>query len=96
MDISVGSVVYSKAGRDKGNYFIVTALDGEFAFICDGDMRKFDKPKKKKQKHLKVTNTLCESLRDKMAETGKLTNPELRRAIAEFLDLEQTGHAEQL
>ena len=84
---TVGSIVFSKAGRDKGSYYIVTALEGEFAYICDGDIRRNDKPKKKKLKHLKVTNTVCESISDKISETGRVTNPELRKAIAEFCDI---------
>ena len=87
MDAQIGSIVFSKAGRDKGGYYIVTALEGEFAYICDGDVRRNDKPKKKKLKHLKITNTVCESIGDKIKETGRVTNPELRKAIAEFCDI---------
>lgn len=89
MDASIGSIVYSKAGRDKDSYFIIVALEGEFAYICDGDIRRNDKPKKKKLKHLKVTNTVCQSIGDKISETGKVTNPELRKAIAEFRDISE-------
>ena len=87
MQAALGSVVYSKAGRDKGNFFIVVALDGEYAYVCDGDLRRSDKPKKKKLKHLKVTNTVCESISDKLTETGKVTNAELRKVLAEYLEL---------
>ena len=48
MDIGPGSIVYSKAGRDKGNYFVVMSVDGEYVNICDGKGRKIDKPKRKK------------------------------------------------
>ena len=87
MDVSIGSIVYSKAGRDKGNYFIVISLDGEYAYICDGDIRRNDKQKRKKIKHLKITNTVCESISDKIATTGKVTNPEIRKALAEFREI---------
>ena len=50
MEIGIGSVVISKAGRDKGDNFIVLSLDGEFAMLANGDLRKVDKPKKKKLK----------------------------------------------
>ena len=83
----IGSIAFSKAGRDKGSYFIITALDGEYAYICDGDIRRNDKPKRKKLKHLKITNTVCESIGDKIKENGRVTNPELRKAIAEFCDI---------
>lgn len=71
MDVCVGSVVISKAGRDKGRSFIVVAMEGEFAYLCDGDLRKSDSPKKKKLKHLAVTNTVCDYVSDKIKEGKK-------------------------
>jgi ribosomal protein L14E/L6E/L27E len=58
MDFVRGLAVHSKAGRDKGRFFVVLALEGDYALIADGDLRKIDKPKRKKLKHLGVTNTL--------------------------------------
>lgn len=87
MEAALGSVVYSKAGRDKGNFFVIVALDGDYAYLSDGDLRRSDKPKKKKLKHLKVTNTVCESISDKLMQTGKVTNAELRKVLAEYLEL---------
>ncbi len=86
MDIGIGSIVYSKAGRDKGAYFAVVSLDGQYAYLCDGDIRKFDKPKKKKLKHLSVTNSVSDTVREKLELTGKIGNSELRKAIAQFCE----------
>jgi ribosomal protein L14E/L6E/L27E len=47
-----GSVVFSKAGRDKGSVFIVISVEGEYAYLSDGRTRKVRKPKKKKLKHV--------------------------------------------
>ena len=60
MEIERGSLVYSIAGRDKGNLFLVLKRDGEFVYLADGSMRKSEKPKKKKIKHINKTNTLLE------------------------------------
>lgn len=84
MDIGLGSIVFSKAGRDKGDYFVVVACEGEYAYICDGKARKCDKPKKKKLKHMTVTKAVSELIYEKLTETGKVTNNEIRRAISEF------------
>lgn len=86
MDIGIGSIVYSKAGRDKGSFFAVVSLDGEYAYLCDGDIRKFDKPKKKKLKHLSVTNEVSNTIKEKMTTSGKIGNAELRKIIAEFCE----------
>lgn len=84
MEISIGSVVISKAGRDKGRSFVVVALEGEFAYLCDGDLRKSDSPKKKKRKHLAVTNMVCDYIGDKINQNKKVTNTEIRRALSEL------------
>ena len=81
---SIGDIVMSKAGRDKGHCFIIMSLDDEFAQICDGDLRKIDKPKKKKLKHLNKTHGSSQYIKDKLIEGTKVTNTELRRAISEF------------
>ena len=54
--IDIGSVVRSRAGRDAGRLFLVIGiLDEEFVLLADGDLRKADKPKKKRRKHLTAT-----------------------------------------
>ncbi len=54
--IRVGSVVISKAGRDKGKKLIVVEMESdEYALVADGGLRKVEKPKKKKLRHLQST-----------------------------------------
>lgn len=91
MDVCIGSVVISKAGRDKGRNFVVVAMEGEFVYLCDGDLRKSDSPKKKKLKHLAVTNTVCDYIGDKIKGNKKVTNTEIRRALAEFCEKSRTN-----
>lgn len=59
-DIMSGSVVVSKAGRDKGRFFLVVSVENDFALIADGDLRKLENPKRKKLKHLGATNVMLE------------------------------------
>ena len=58
MDITVGMLVYSKAGRDKKNLFLVLEVENGYAYIADGNLRKSEKPKKKKLIHLQKTKHL--------------------------------------
>lgn len=61
-DLSVGQIVKSKSGRDKGECFIVyEILDDEYVLLVDGKLRKLDKPKKKKVKHLQKYNEIIEN-----------------------------------
>ena len=59
-DVVRGSLVYSRAGKDKGKLFLVAGVDGEYVYLLDGDTRRVDKPKKKKLKHINKTNKVCE------------------------------------
>ncbi len=82
--IKVGTVVISKAGRDKGRYFIVTdVIDGDFVSISDGKLRKIENPKKKKIKHLiitdKVSNLIVKKIDNDISITNKLIKDELKR-----------------
>ena len=86
MNITEGLVVKSIAGRDKGDLFIVIRTDGEFAYIANGNLRKVDRPKKKKLKHLEATDFVSEFVKNRLETLGKVTNQELRNALAEYLN----------
>lgn len=76
MEAKIGMIVRSAAGHDKGNFLVITAVEGDFAFIADGKERKLEKPKKKRLKHLKLTNTVI--------DTDNLTDKGLRKIISAF------------
>ena len=82
MSVALGQVVVSKAGRDTGRKFIVVnIIDDKYVEISDGSLRKLEKPKKKKLKHLIVTNEMVEPLAEKLRNNMKITNAEIRRAL---------------
>ena len=85
-NFNIGDIVLSKAGRDSGKHYIVVSMEDNFVFICDGDLHKTDKPKKKKIKHVSATGSASEYVAGKLSEGSKVTNTELRRAIQEFED----------
>lgn len=85
MDISVGSIVRSIAGRDKGDDFIVLAFDDDFVYLANGELRKVDSPKKKKLKHVQVSGKVSEFIANKLNNVGKVTNSEVRKALAELV-----------
>lgn len=79
-----GLVVRSKAGRDKGDLFIILRMENEYAYIANGELRKVDRPKKKKLRHLQLTGFVSEFIANKLALSGKVTNQEVRKALAEY------------
>lgn len=80
-DISIGQLVYTKCGRDKGRPFIVVnlaAAEEDYVFLVDGELRPVAKPKKKKIKHLQPTNTVIAAV----AEQGeRLTDSDIKKLI---------------
>lgn len=78
MDIITGSVVFAKAGRDKGSYFVVTdILENGRVLICDGKRRKVEHPKCKNIIHLQATDTVA---------TNISTNREIKKYLKTFTE----------
>ena len=83
--ITVGSIVYSRAGRDEGRYYMVTAiLDDSYVSIADGSVRKLAKPKKKKIKHLKNTGEVLDNIAGKILTSAKIYDAEIFSALRKY------------
>ena len=81
-DVSLGQIVISAAGRDKDCKFVVLGIiDEKYVYISDGDIRKVEKPKLKKVKHLKKLNHVAENIKDKLESCEKLSNSEIRKLL---------------
>ncbi len=82
---SVGTFVISKAGRDKLRPFIILkVVDEDFVLIADGLLRKVDKPKLKKIKHLNITKLQSKSIKDSLDAGDRVSDVQLKKAIADF------------
>ncbi len=84
MLISPGDIVYSIAGKDSGCYFIVMAVEENFALICDGRKRKTDRPKRKKVKHLKTGFGHSDLIVQKIKNGEKVTNAQLKAELKPY------------
>lgn len=82
MNLTLGQIVYSKAGRDKGKKFIVIdIIDELYVMISDGDLRRIENAKRKKLKHLKITEEIVFPIREKLEKRVRVLNSEIRRAL---------------
>ena len=82
--IEIGSVVISKAGRDRGRPFLVVdVVDDDFVMVANGALRKMDRQKKKRRKHLKPTGAVVEELRTRLREGKPVEDHELRAWLSE-------------
>lgn len=85
--LKIGQVVTSSQGRDAGRLFLVTGIvDAQYVLLADGVLRKIDKPKKKKLKHLIPKQECISSLGDKLTRGQKVFDSEIRKALAALRD----------
>ena len=67
------------AGHDKGGIFaIIGFADDHHVMIADGRLRKIEKPKKKKFKHVKAIGEISSA-------SPAFTNRQLSRALKPFM-----------
>ena len=84
MPIEIGSIVISKAGRDQGRRFLVVGeADDDFVMVANGALRKMDRQKKKRRKHLKPKGTVVQAVRERLAEGRPIEDHELRAWLSE-------------
>ncbi|MBQ6987191.1 MAG: KOW domain-containing RNA-binding protein [Oscillibacter sp.] len=85
MDIEKSNIVRSRAGRDMGKLFVVLAVEGEYLLLADGKSRKLEAPKRKKRRHVEFVAADDDTrLSKKIRGEEKITNSELRRALAAY------------
>lgn len=84
--MQVGSVVYSRQGRDEGRaYVIVAAADKEgYFWVVDGEVRTLAKPKKKNEKHLRYKGEDLELLAAKFADGKQVFDSEIKSALRAY------------
>ena len=83
MEFEKGTVVISKAGRDKGYFMVVLDETDGHVIVADGKERPLDRPKRKNPKHLQKTN--------RKLSLEQLTNKKLRTALRDQGCTEESG-----
>ena len=82
--LNISDVVESLAGHDKGKLFYVIDIDDTGVYLANGKDRTLDKPKLKKQKHVKKVLRAETRVAARMRAGDKVLNSELRRDLAEI------------
>ena len=78
----VGRLVFSKAGRDKDKpYIVVRVLDDNYVSLANGSTKLSEMPKKKKLKHLNLTNILDKALEKEIISKDKSLDLKIKRFI---------------
>ena len=74
MELKIGQIVISRAGRDKGGFFVVAGFERDKVLVCDGGERPLERAKAKNPKHLSATSMFID-------ESSMATNPKLRKTL---------------
>lgn len=77
----MGNIVLSIAGRDKNEYFVITKVENNYVYLVDGNIRKVENPKKKKIKHVELTEFFDAEIADRIRNNNKITNQDIRKSL---------------
>jgi len=91
MNIELADVVISINGRDAGKRFIVVETRDEYSMIADGKGRRVEKPKLKKNKHLKLEDKGEDPIMTKLRQNEKVSNNDIRRFLRTITDRKEEG-----
>ena len=81
---SIGEIVESTQGRDKGNLYIVYGYENNKALLVNGNNKTITKPKVKNLNHLTSLNFVHENLKDKILNKKTVFDAEIYSAIKKF------------
>lgn len=78
----LGMFAISKAGRDKGQMYIIIKEEGDFFYLADGKIRGMENPKKKRKKHLQLVKKDTDKILAEKLKNGHIIyNEEVRFSI---------------
>ena len=83
-DIYPGCIVRSKAGRDKGAYYLVIDEEEGKVLVANGRNRPITNAKKKNRSHLQHSYQGAAAVKVKLANGEKLTDEDIRAALNKF------------
>lgn len=78
----VSDFVISLAGRDRDEVLLVMREEENYLWLANGKTRRAEKPKRKKRRHTAFVAHSDVRTRDKLLQTGRLTNSDIRKALS--------------
>jgi len=83
-----GQIVVSKCGRDSGrNLIVIGFFQEDIVLVSDGRLRKAEKPKKKKMKHLFFTGHYADEIRALLLSGQTVTNGQIKNALSKVKEV---------
>ena len=84
-EVFVGSIVYSKAGRDRGKCYIIVRFDEKgYAYVANGEEKSVQSPKRKNVKHLDFSGDRNDVIGDKFLDGKQVFDSEIKSALRAY------------
>ncbi len=83
----IGRLVTSKSGRDAGESYIVVGIADDYLLVVNGVTKTIEMPKKKKIKHVVLTEMFDDEIKSCIISKDKNINLKIKR----FLKLNSTN-----
>lgn len=81
MEYKPGMMVKSIAGHDKKKLYMIVHEQGDHVYVCDGELKTVDRPKKKNKKHVQLIKTIPEAFAVKLANGSVIYNEDIRKVL---------------
>jgi len=91
MSIEITDVVVPLNGRDAGKRFVVIGAEDEYSLLADGKCRRVEKPKRKKNKHIRREDEISGPIAEKLRKGERVTNSEIRRVLIDVTQEDKGG-----
>lgn len=88
MNIKKWQLVQSRAGRDKGRFYLIYSWDLEYLYLVDGNVRRIQTLKKKNVNHVWYTTKIAENLQNKESSGHRVTNLDISETVARLTGVE--------
>ncbi|HIZ44325.1 MAG TPA: KOW domain-containing RNA-binding protein [Firmicutes bacterium] len=76
-----GWFAVSAAGHDKGKLYVIVGWQDGYYLLADGKRKTLERPKRKKEKHLRVVHAQDDALVTGFKEQKPVRNEDVKRAI---------------
>lgn len=88
---SLGSVVVSTQGHDRGRFYVVVEMSNSGVKVCDGEFKLLAKPKMKNFTHIKHTQIVDDEIYAKLSRGLKINDQMIYHAIVKAKKLAKEG-----
>ncbi len=81
---SLGQIVLSTQGHDKGSRYVVVKINGERISVADGELKSIKSPKQKNRRHLLGTKFIDAEISSKLKDGLEVNDQMIYHTLLKF------------